>query len=300
MARPQVLSKPLAGAAGVLAALSLYAWRVETRWLRVTRLTLPVPDLPPAFDGYRIAHLSDLHLGVPVTQRFLPAVVARANREQADLIAITGDFGTGQRDGLAAGEPVLARLDAPDGVWAVLGNHDYYVGPDAVEALLGRAGIRLLRNAHGMIRRGGARLVIAGIDDAIYGFPDLGATLAGVPEGQPVILLAHEPDYARFAAADTRVVLQLSGHTHGGQIRLPGRGPLMLPQLGHMFPAGAFLVERLALYVTSGTGTGRFAMRFNCRPEIAVITLVRGELPRHSTNGARPVWRIRPPVTPRR
>jgi uncharacterized protein len=271
---PKRLS-PLLGAG--LAALGWYTWRVETRWLRIRRMTLPVPDLPPAFDGYRIGHISDLHLGVRLTQDYLPQVVQAANREQPDVLAITGDFATAQRDGFAAARPVLAGFHAPDGVWATLGNHDYYAGVARVTGLLDAAGINLLCNGHTTLRRDGSALVLAGVDDVIYGIPDLDAALGGAPADAPVILLAHEPDFARAAIAEPRVVLQLSGHTHGGQVRLPGVGPLLLPKLGHLYPAGAFRVGRLALYVTTGTGTGRFVLRFNCRPEIALITLVRGQ-----------------------
>ncbi|MBN1201643.1 MAG: metallophosphoesterase [Anaerolineae bacterium] len=282
--------RPLVTALGAaLAAAGWYGWRIEPRWLRVVHLTLPVSDLPPAFDGYRIAHLSDLHLGVPLTQDHLPDVIQAVNREHPDLIAITGDVATGQRDGLADGRDQLANLHALDGVWACTGNHDFFVGVEAVTAALAGAGIGLLRNDHHVIARGPDRLVIAGVDDMVRGVANLGAALNGAPENSPVILLAHEPDFARIAIAEPRIILQLSGHTHGGQIRLPGLGAPVLPKLGQLYPAGAYRIGAMALYVTHGTGTGRFVMRFNCRPEIAFITLRRGAA--QSTDGTGPVWR---------
>ncbi|NDJ75370.1 MAG: metallophosphoesterase [Chloroflexi bacterium] len=272
------MKRPLSWLLAGLAALGWYSWRVEPRWLRIKHLTLIVPGLPRAFDSYRIGHLSDLHLGVRLIQEHLPLVVQAINREQPDLLAITGDFATGQRDGLTTARDVLAAFHAPDGVWATLGNHDYHVGVDRVMALLDAAGINVLCNAHHTITRGPDQLVLAGVDDVIYGVADLNATLYRVNHGSPVVLLAHEPDYARIAVADPRIMLQLSGHTHGGQIRVPGLRPLILPKLGHLYPAGSFQIGHLALFVTTGTGTGRFVLRFNCRPEIAIITLRCGPI----------------------
>lgn len=259
---------------GAATALGVYATRVEPRWLRVTRLQLAVPGLPPAFDGYRLVHVADLHLGVATNDDRLPELVATIRDQQPDLIAITGDFFTGQAvDPCTCCQP-LNDLCAPDGVWACLGNHDYVLGPHRVRAAIERGQTRVLVNAHHVVRRGEQSLVIAGVDDVLRGQPDLGAALAGAPEA-PVILLAHEPDYARIVAADPRVTLMLSGHTHGGQVRLPGIGALLLPTFGHLYSAGPYQVGPLALYVTTGAGTGRFVIRFNCRPEIAVITLHR-------------------------
>ena len=278
--------KLIAGAGSALAALAWYAWRVEPRWLRITRLTLPLPNLPPTFEGYRIVHLSDLHLSARVISRHLPIVVQAVRREQADLIAITGDFVTSHRHALTAEQiAALAGLRAPDGVWAIPGNHDMAAGIEEIERGLRAAGIRLLRNEHHIVRREGDRLILAGIDDVARGQPDLPATLAGVSPGDPVILMAHEPDFARIAAVDPRVALQLSGHTHGGQIRLPGL-PLMLPAFGQMYPAGEYQVGDMWLYVTRGIGVGLIVLRFNCRPEIAVLTLTRSRL--RTTNGRGP------------
>ncbi|MEW6580752.1 MAG: metallophosphoesterase [Chloroflexota bacterium] len=269
-------ARTVSALAGLALAVGGYAWQVETRWLRITRLTVRVPGLPPAFEGYRIAHLSDLHLGVRLNHARLPLIAAAVQRERPDLIALTGDFATGGRDGLAEGEALLGALRAPDGAWAVLGNHDHFVGPDRVAAMLHAAGIGLLHNASHTLRRGGDPLVLAGVDDAVQGAPDLRAALDGAPPNQPAILLAHAPDFAPRAAADPRLALQLSGHSHGGQVRLPGGRPLVLPCGGKAYPAGLYTIGDLQLFVTTGTGTGWFVVRFNCRPEFAVITLAAG------------------------
>lgn len=256
------------------AALGIYATRIEPRWLRVVRLRLAVPDLPSAFEGYRLLHVADLHLGLASNDARLPALVETIQAQRPDLIAVTGDFFAGHAVDPGTCCRPLDGLCAPDGVWACLGNHDYVLGPRFVRQAVERGQTRLLVNAHHVVRRGEQALVIAGVDDMLHGWPDLSAALAGVPDA-PVILLAHEPDYARVAAADPRVTLMLAGHTHGGQVRLPGIGALLLPRFGQLYPVGMFQIGTLALYVTAGAGTGRFVIRFNCRPEIAVITLTR-------------------------
>ncbi|MBN1564520.1 MAG: metallophosphoesterase, partial [Anaerolineae bacterium] len=207
------------------AAVSWYAWRIETRWLHVNHLTFALPGLPPAFDGYRIAHISDLHLSARIIREHLPHVVTTVNREQPDLIVSTGDYVTHHQDSFWELCPALAELRAPDGVWSVLGNHDVAAGADAVMDVLHAAGIHTLRNQHHTLQRGDDTITLAGIDNVLRGKPDLTATLNGVPADHRVILLVHEPDYARIAAVDERVVLQLSGHAHGGQIRFPGLKP---------------------------------------------------------------------------
>lgn len=282
LARSRVLNT----AVGMAALVGTYATKIEPRWLRVSRYTLEIPDLPAGFNDYRITHLSDLHLSVPMNRRNLSWMVAVANRTLPDLMVITGDFATHGYQKVEDRQGELEALRANDGVWACWGNHDYYVGPEKVRPLLNQAGIKLLNNAHHVLHRKGERLVLAGIDDAMWGRPNLSQALKGVPDDASVILLAHEPGSARYVASDPRVKLQLSGHTHGGQIRVPGLGPLVLPALSRPFVWGAYQIEGLALYVTAGTGTGQFVMRFACRPEVTVITLRRGAADR-----ATPVWR---------
>jgi len=268
----------LMGAAGT--ALALYATRIEPRWLRITRLRLAVPNLPPAFEGYRLVHVADLHLGLLHNDTRLSQLVEVINAQQPDLITITGDFFSGTTSDLAVCCRPLTDLYAPDGILGCLGNHDYTLGLSRVCEAIEQASVRVLLNAHQVVRRDDQALVFAGVDDVYYGRPDLSAALAGAPDA-PVILLAHEPDYARAVVANPRVTLMLSGHTHAGQVRLPGYGALLLPTLGHYYSGGMYQLGTLALYVTTGFGTGRIAVRFNCRPEIAVITLTRAttELP---------------------
>lgn len=263
------------GMIGLFAA-GWYATRIEPRWLRVQRLTLDLPLLPPAFEGYRIAHFSDPHIGVSWTDAALPRVVEAINRAAPDLIAMTGDLITWSRRRQvdpAVAAP-LAALHAPDGVWAVLGNHDY-AAPRLARTMLKAHGIALLCNNAHMLERGGDQIALVGLDDVAWGQPDLDAALASVPRTTPAILLVHEPDFAPVAAAHQNIMLQLSGHTHGGQVVvLPGL-PLLLPKYGRRYFRGLATIRHMQLYVTTGTGTGRFVVRWNCRPEIAVITLLR-------------------------
>lgn len=274
--------RAIATLTGLALAIGGYAWQIETRWLRITRLTVPIPALPAEFAGYRIAHLTDIHLGVGQNEARLPLILAAVHRERPDLIAITGDFVTGGRDSLRNGSVLLAGLRAPDGVWAVPGNHDYTVGADRVAAMLRQAGIGLLCNAAHTLHRGSATLALAGVDDLVHGAPNLQAALDGVPADRLTILLSHAPDFAARAAADPRVVLQLSGHTHGGQVRLPGVRPLVLPRGGKAYPEGLYTIGGLQLYVSAGTGTGWLAVRFNCRPELAIITLQPAPAPQNT------------------
>jgi predicted MPP superfamily phosphohydrolase len=266
----------LGGAGGAVAALVyFYARQIEPRWIDYRTRRIPLRGLASAFDGYRIVQLSDLHLaeGKLLTPDRLEAIIRRVNRLRADLILITGDFvshvDAASRDGIAR----LRGLDAPDGVYAITGNHDYWSGVTAVVQAVERAGIRVLCNEHVLMRRSGAALAIAGLDDIWEGQYDLDAALHGIPVDAPVILMAHEPNYAEFAAQHGRVALQLSGHSHGGQVRVPGIGPLALPDQAYRYPMGLYRVGDMLLYVNRGIGLAEIPFRFNCRPEITTFVL---------------------------
>lgn len=249
--------------------------------IEVTRLTLPISSLPPAFDGYKIAQISDFHMGTWMNRDRLAHVVALVNQQAADLIAITGDFVSYEVDApLREMAAPLQQLAAPDGVFAVLGNHDYYTGEqDKVRAALRSFGIVELRNDLHTIRRGNAALTLAGVDDCYDGMDDLDQLTArlacnGRPPG-PIILLAHEPDLAERAAAAGLFALQLSGHSHGGQVILPGLGMLYLPRLARKYPRGLYHLNGMMLYTNRGLGTSHLQIRVNCPPEITVFTLAR-------------------------
>jgi len=155
-------------------------------------------------------------------------------------------------------------------VLACLGNHDHWTDADAVAGALSDAGLTMLRNAAREVADG---LWVAAVDDVWEQQADLGKALEGAPAGAIIVLLAHEPDYADEVAADGRVSLQLSGHSHGGQVRLPFIGAPFLPYLGRKYPAGLYRVGGMWLYVNRGVGLISPAVRFNCRPEVTLLTL---------------------------
>lgn len=259
-----------AGAAGLI-----YAREVETRWLEVVPVTLTLPRLGREFDGYRVVQIGDLHLEDWTKPRRLNRIVDRVNDQRADLIAITGDFLSYSVD---PGVPrrlaeALGRLEARDGVLAVTGNHDYMTDVDTVRRCTREAGITELRNAVRTIERGGAALHFAGVDDVMEGMSRLDLVLKELPENGAAVLLAHEPDFADVSAATGRFDLQLSGHSHGGQVRMPLWGPIFLPPFSQRYSSGLYEVGSMLQYTNRGLGFVDARLRFLCRPEITVLTL---------------------------
>lgn len=254
-----------------------YSLKIEPRWLRVVSRTLRLPRLPAAFDGFRLAQISDLHFGRAVDPDYLIAACERTTALKPDAIAVTGDFVStlvdDQADRVAT---AVSRLRAPLGVYATLGNHDWWNSAAIVRSAVTQGGATLLTNTSLPLERGSARLHLAGVDDIWEAQHDLAAALSAVPSGEAVVLLAHEPDYADTVAADGRVDLMLSGHSHGGQVRLPVRGAPVLPALGRKYPAGWYQIGGLQLYTNRGLGTSDLAVRFNCPPEITLFTLTSG------------------------
>lgn len=237
---------------------------------------------PERLNGFTIALLSDFHYDPYFSIHPLRAAIPLVNGLRPDLIALTGDFVSvplsGRRRAIAAAfdaEPcarLLREMTAPHGLWAVLGNHDAETDPLHVTRALEAENIHVLANQSVAIERDGARFWLAGINDAISGDPDLGRSLRGVSLNEAVILLAHEPDFAD-AASRFPVDLQLSGHSHGGQVRLPLLPPLYLPELARKYVWGTYQVGRLALYTNAGLGTVGIPVRLNCPPEITLLTL---------------------------
>ena len=270
------------GPGGALAAFSyltglaiLLRFGPRPRDVQVTRLDLLLPNLPAAFDGYRILHISDLHASLYLSVARLRARLAVAADEPRDLVVFTGDLTSDlpRLDGAAA---ALAGLTAPGGALAVLGNHDNWLSAREVQEALRRRGIRPLVNAHVVIARNGGKLVIAGVDNPAYANrDDLAAALEGVGEEEVVILLCHAPEIILRPRA-ARAALILSGHTHGGQIVLPLLGPLYVPsRLGRRYASGLHQLEHGWLYINRGLGEIFPPLRVLCPPEIAVVTLRR-------------------------
>jgi len=243
--------------------------------VEVTRADVYVERMPPAFDGYRILHISDIHGGSPLYRASVRERLAAAEGMTVDLVVFTGDLAS-QTDAVEDAASALGELKARDGIVAVLGNHDYWMGEEKVSEALAAVGVRVLRNAHMVVERGGDRLYVVGVDDCCYvGRDDLPGALRGVPAGAPVVVATHSPDIVlkRLAARASAI---LSGHTHGGQVVFPWIGPLYVPtKLGRRRMSGLLSVGGTVLYVNRGLGEISPPMRLNCPPEIAVLTLRR-------------------------
>jgi predicted MPP superfamily phosphohydrolase len=259
-----------------------YAYGIEPMQIEMAAVELLLPRLAAKFSGYKVVQLSDIHLdNIQMDSARLAGIVAQINRLTPDLIVITGDFISTSHHGTAeisADELVrpLRQLDATDGVFGVLGNHDHSEAPVMVQGALQAAGIIELRNDVHMLQRADAALHIAGVDDVLAEQADIDRVLAKLPEKGTVILLAHEPDFADAAAETGRFDLQLSGHSHGGQIAAPLFGPIILPTYGKKYPQGLYQVQDMLLYTNKGVGTIPPRVRFNCPPEITMFTLVAG------------------------
>ena len=268
------------GVLGLAALAGADTLAVEPRDLQPRRVNVLLKRLPEAFDGFRIAQISDIHFGPYMGQAGVERAVRLAQSFQPDLVALTGDFvshpwkqGNG-RSGAMFIEPcadVLAQLKDTRMI-AVLGNHDHFNGANIVEAGLKERGIAVPRNASLPLERGKDRIWIAGVDDVWVRTADLGRTLRGIPTTEATILLAHEPDFADHAACFP-VDLQLSGHSHGGQVRLPGIGALVLPEMAHKYPIGLNRVGALQVYTNVGLGVINPPVRFLCPPEVTFLTL---------------------------
>ncbi|GAB4532630.1 MAG: hypothetical protein Fur0018_21360 [Anaerolineales bacterium] len=251
-----------------------YVSQVEPDWVETTTIRHHMMALPGALHGYRIVHISDLHYdAIWMTARRLQSVVQAVNALRSNLIVITGDFITDRPP--EAGKylvEALSRLRAADGVLAVPGNHDYWSSIELIADVTRAAGIVFLRNM--VYSLPGGSLHIAGLDDALEGYARLSTVLDATPPEGVAILLAHEPDVADHSAASGRFGLQLSGHSHGGQVVLPGSGVRpILPSMARKYPSGLYKIGTMRQYTNRGLGMTAPRVRFNCRPEITLHIL---------------------------
>jgi predicted MPP superfamily phosphohydrolase len=267
---------PLGAVAGCFAfALLIAAWgvMVRRRWVRLRHIQIDLVGLPRAFDGYRVLQLSDLHVGSHCPRTRVDAWVQRVNALDVDLVALTGDYVT---SGVRFHEDIasaLGALRAKDGVFAVMGNHDYYGDGEPLMTLLSEQGIRLLRNESTRITRGRDELVVAGVDDIYTKRIDIDRALRDVPSAATVLMLAHDPSsFPELAQRGCSLVL--SGHTHWGQIALPFFGPrLNYARLMTRYAADRHQLHGAELYVHPGLGTTGPPVRLGTSPELTVLTL---------------------------
>ncbi|MBM4143811.1 MAG: metallophosphoesterase [Lentisphaerae bacterium] len=276
MNRRQFLDKVFWGFAGLPLAGLGYTF-LEAKWCRVIRRSVPLPNLPEAFAGYKLAFLSDIHHGPNVPLAYVRRVVAMTNALNADVICLGGDYVHRDRRYIAPCFEELRNLRAGDGVYGVLGNHDHWESAAETRAAMAQNGIADLTNTGVWLRRGGARLRLCGAGDLWEDAQDLAAALGDAAEGDAAVLLAHNPDYAE-EISDRRVGLVLSGHCHGGQVVFPFVGaPLIPSRYGRKYLHGLVQAPAVKVFVTRGVGTISPPVRFRCRPEIALLTLRAGK-----------------------
>jgi predicted MPP superfamily phosphohydrolase len=259
-----------------------YGYRVEPTWLELNELEIRIPNLAPAFGGFRFVQLSDFHCSRQVTPAYLRQAVDLALAQQPDVVVLTGDFVHKGYKYVQAVAACLSRLSAPGGVYAVLGNHDFSVRNAlgfrrykhlhrAVAAALSEHGIRVLQNESVRLQRGDGVLHLVGVDDLWSRVCDLERAFADLDGASPRVVLAHNPRTIEFLNG-RRCDLMLSGHTHGGQINLPRLGRPTLGRRARRFAAGLYRYRGSHVYVNKGIGFG-FRFRFGVRPEVAVLTL---------------------------
>lgn len=283
LTRRKFLGAGLAGAGATVLAGD--AFLKEPNFPELRRVEIRLPRLPAAFDGFTIAQLSDFHYDHIFSVHPIRRAVEIVSQLNPDLVVLTGDFVTGNYfadlsydpDAAKVAEPcakLLSGIRSHFGSLAVLGNHDVDTDPGFVTDALESHGIPVLRNRSKVLEQRGQQVWVCGLD-SIDANPQIEDALQPVPKNATVVLLMHEPDFADVAMKYP-VDLQLSGHSHGGQIWLPGFGAPWLPGGARKYPRGRYTVGRLPLYTNIGLGTIRMAVRFNCIPEVTLVTLRTG------------------------
>ncbi len=265
----------LAAAGGLITATTAALFNDESNTLSIEHITIPIPNLQPALEGFKIVQMSDIHLYPFTKLELVQRAVQVSNSLKPDITVLTGDYVWRNLSAIDDLTPALAELDAKYGVFATMGNHDYWLNVEVIKDSFKSVGLPVLENQGVTFNVGGAPLHLAGLDDGWSGNPDLEAAMQGAPEGAPVVLLMHEPDLADIYSQDPRISLQLSGHTHGGQIRIPGIGALVHPHLGKKYDFGLYNVNGMWLYTNRGIGCISEPIRLNCPPEISEFTLAR-------------------------
>jgi predicted MPP superfamily phosphohydrolase len=271
----------IAGFSSLFAAAGgTYISQIEPGWLEVTQVSLTLSHLPKGFSGYRFVQISDIHMGSWMNLERLSQILDMVKGLEPQLVVISGDFVQGHgrvltsQQEMVEMEGALTFLAGQLPTLAVLGNHDYRFGASRVLAMLERSKVRTMVNSVQIVQIGQEYLYFAGVDDVFEGIERIQEILPNIPENACAILVAHEPDFADQSAATGRFDLQISGHSHGGQVILPFIGPPVLPPLAHRYPLGLYRVRDMYQYTNRGVGMASPFIRFNCRPEITVYTLL--------------------------
>ncbi|PGY10950.1 hypothetical protein SAMN05444673_1807 [Bacillus sp. OV166] len=257
----------------------LYANRIEPSLLDIQELQIKHPLIPNSFDGIKMIQFSDTHLGFQYNLHQFNQLVKKINSLKPDIILFTGDLmdEPNQYTEINKLMPILKKLQAPLGKYCIFGNHDHGgYGSDIYRNIMETTDFSVLLNDSAPIKLSdGSIIYLLGIDDAMLGNPNLPLTLKNVPKNSFKILLSHAPDLAETASLYP-VQWQLSGHSHGGQIKIPFLGALVTPPFGQIYPEGLYSIGEhnpLSLYVNRGIGTTRLPFRFMSKPELTVFTL---------------------------
>lgn len=264
---------------GVVSGTYAYAYYIEPRLLMNERQRIISRNIPKGFNDFKIVQFSDTHIGFQFSLQQLEKLVEKINHENPDIIVFTGDLIDEPQNFTSKNEliHILNGLRATVGKYSVFGNHDHGgYGTDMIKEIMEQANFTLLNNDNIVIEKDSERLVIAGIDDVMLGKPNLEQALINVKSDDYTILLAHEPDIADRVASYP-VDLQLSGHSHGGQVRFPLIGHLYTPPYAEKYVRGKYTLndEQMTLYVSTGVGTTRLPLRFLCQPQFYTFTLSR-------------------------
>jgi hypothetical protein len=276
--RRQLLQKTALAMGGTaIGGGATLAWGhyLERHWITIERVSVTLPRLPAALDGLRLAHISDLHLEPWTKAEHIADTVKVCNDLKPDLVLITGDLITSSPGPAGQLGDLLSKLEATHGVYASLGNHDVWNNPFEITRQLEQQGTQVLRNQGARIETASGSFFLAGLDSFWSGRPDLRHALRDWQPGLPLILLVHEPDGAIPISREEIPALQLSGHTHGGQVCIPFFDPiaLRLPSWGKKFKHGLHRVGEMQLYVNRGIGCVELPIRIACPPEVTEITL---------------------------
>lgn len=251
-----------------------YGSVLERHRVSVERHDLPLGLTAQGPSHLRIVTLTDLHFDPLYEIDYLSQCVAKVNALRPDLILLTGDYVTHTPHRIEELARVLSGLRAKSGVYLSMGNHDHWHRRDLISKAMVKEGLQVLANSHARVVCGDGQIILAGLESQWGGSPNWAKAAVGVAKDERVIMLMHEPDVADSLSRDSRIVLQCSGHTHGGQVRVPGYGALILPSYGKRYQAGFYQVGSLTLHVNRGLGTVDKHVRFMCPPEIACFDVV--------------------------
>lgn len=241
----------------------------------LVNVNVKINDLPFTFHNYRIINLTDIHLGQWISPEYLNGVTDYVNSLNPDMITLTGDYVSyileGYEDDLLDS---FKKLKAKDGKFAVLGNHDHWAGADEIREILKQSDIVDLSNDVYTLEKKGEKLNISGVDSLTVGADDFDKVLEKLPNDGASILLVHEPDFAEISSKTNRFDLQMSGHSHGGQLVIPGvKTTPFRCSYSIKYPVGAYKVKNMIQYTSKGLGTNSFWLRINCKPEITQFYL---------------------------